>query len=71
MEIHAEQARDSFAEAVRRRDVDIDLFATCLFIAAEEYPDLDADRYFAKLDSLAGMVRDRLCGSSSTYDKLV
>ena len=70
METHAEQARESFAQAVRRQDVEIDLFAACLYIAAEEYPDLDVTRQFAKLDSLAGLVEDRLPGAPSTYDKL-
>lgn len=70
METHAKQARESFAQAVRHTDAEIDLFAACLFIAAEEYPDLETDRYFTKLDSLAGMAQDRLTGSSSTYDRL-
>ena len=70
MDTHAEQARESFAQAVRHRDAEIDLFSACLFIAAEEYPDLDAGRYLTKLDSFAGMVRDRLPEPSSVYDKL-
>jgi regulator of sirC expression with transglutaminase-like and TPR domain len=70
METHAEQARESFALTVRRPDAEINLFAACLFIAGEEYPELDADRQFARLDSLAGLVRDRLPGAPSTYDKV-
>lgn len=70
METHAEQARESFAQAVRRRDAEIDLFSACLFIAAEEHPDLDADHYFAKLDALAVMVHERLPSSPSVYDRL-
>lgn len=70
METHAEQARESFTQAVQGSDLEIELFAACLYIAAEEYPDLDVTRHFARLDSMAGMVEIRLPGSPSDYDKL-
>lgn len=38
----------------------IELDRACLWIAAEEYPDLDVDRYLAELDRLAGRLRERL-----------
>ena len=70
MESHAIQARTSFTQAVRKRDAEIDIFAACLFIAAEEYPGLDNQEYFGKLDSLAASASDRLPQDASLYDRL-
>lgn len=70
MESHAEQARANFTQAVRRRDADIDIFGACLFIAGEEYPDLDNRGYIDRLDTLAAMANERLPGKANLYDRL-
>jgi regulator of sirC expression with transglutaminase-like and TPR domain len=48
-----EEARTRFAEAVARDENDLELDQAALFIAAEEYPDLEIDDYLDQLDSLA------------------
>ncbi len=70
MESHVEQARANFTQAVRRRDADIDLFGACLFIAAEEYSELDNRNYIDRLDKLAAMAVNRLPDSPTLYDRL-
>ncbi len=70
MESHAEHARENFAQTVRRRDAEIDLFGACLFIAGEEYSTLDNRYYFDKLDTLAAMATNRLPDDASLYDRL-
>lgn len=70
MESHTEQARANFTQAVRRRDADIDVFGACLFIAGEEYSDLDNQRYFDRLDKLAAAAAHRLPDNPSLYDRL-
>ncbi len=70
MESHVEQARADFTQAVRRTDADIDLFSACLYIAGEEYPELDHQNYFDKLDRLAATALSRLPSQPGTYDQL-
>lgn len=70
MQSHAEQARANFAQTVRRRDAEIDLFGACLFIAGEEYSNLDNQGYFNKLDKLAAMAAHRLPDAPTLYDRL-
>lgn len=70
MESHAEQARANFTQAVRRRDAEIDIFGACLFVAGEEYPTLDNQSYFNRLDKLAAMAANRLSDDASLYDHL-
>lgn len=70
MESQAEQARTNFAQAVRSPDADIDLFSSCMFIAAEEYPGLDIASYVEKVNALASMAQDRLTGAVTDYDRL-
>ncbi len=70
MESHAEQARANFAQAVRRRDAEIDLFGACLFIAGEEYPALNNQCYLNRLDKLAAMAESRLPDDATLYDRL-
>jgi regulator of sirC expression with transglutaminase-like and TPR domain len=67
---HRFKAREDFARAVRRPDAGIDLFISCLLIAAEEYPELEIDSYVAKVSGLCGMVRDRLPAAPSMYDTI-
>ncbi len=68
MESQANKARANFTQAVRRTDAEIDLFSTCLFIAAEEYPDLEPEAYVTKLDLLAA--KAQLPADPTVYDKL-
>lgn len=53
-------ARQRFAAEVDRPDAEIDLARSALLIAQEEYPQLAAEPYLARLDTLAEEVRDRL-----------
>ena len=70
METHRDQAREGFAQAVRGPDAEIDLFAACLHVAAEEYPGLEFEPYTTKVAQLAEMVRDQVPASPSMYDIL-
>jgi regulator of sirC expression with transglutaminase-like and TPR domain len=54
--------RAAFRAAVAETDDAIDLAGTLLLVAAEEYPDLEPERYVARLDDLADAVRPRLSG---------
>jgi len=56
-------ARQLFAEMVRCAESDIDLAKANLFIAKEEYPDLDVEKYLRKLDTIADNVRKRVAGA--------
>ncbi len=53
-------ARQLFTQAVNQADEDIDLIQAALYIALEEYPSLDIQRYLHQLDEMAGAVRDRI-----------
>jgi regulator of sirC expression with transglutaminase-like and TPR domain len=48
-----------FREMAARPDAAVDLAEASLLIAGEEYPDLDPDRYLARLDALGDALRVR------------
>jgi regulator of sirC expression with transglutaminase-like and TPR domain len=48
-----------FREMAARPDAAVDLAEASLLIAGEEYPDLDLDRYLARLDALGAALRVR------------
>ena len=53
-------ARDRFYQEIRQPDNAINLAAAALYIAQEEYPELDCDVYLNRLDTMALQLRDRL-----------
>lgn len=53
------------AELVGRPEPEIDLAAGALYIAAEEYPQLQVAPYLRRLDLLAERVKDRLNGETA------
>lgn len=54
------QARDRFTQEAQRPDEAINLALAALYIAQEEYPELDCGAYLRRLDDMADEVRDRL-----------
>ncbi len=59
--------RERFVHAISKPEAEIDLAEAALLIAAEEYLDLDVDRYRRKLDELAGEAQIRI-GDVSLQD---
>ncbi|MBW4491404.1 MAG: SirB1 family protein [Trichocoleus desertorum ATA4-8-CV12] len=53
-------ARQSFSRAIAQPDEQINLAEAALYIAQEEYPDLDVEAYFKALDTMAAEVGKRL-----------
>jgi regulator of sirC expression with transglutaminase-like and TPR domain len=53
-------ARDRFSQEIQRPDEGINLAAAALYIAQEEYPELDCGAYLQRLDTMAAQLRDRL-----------
>lgn len=53
-------ARQCFQREVQQAEDGIDLEKAALFIAQEEYPDLDIEDYLNALETMAAEVRDRL-----------
>lgn len=53
-------ARDRFTNEVQRPDEAINLALAALYIAQEEYPELDCHAYMQRLDRMADELRDRL-----------
>lgn len=53
-------ARDRFTKEVQRPDEAINLALAALYIAQEEYPELDCRAYLRRLDHMANELRDRL-----------
>jgi len=53
-------ARDRFVREIQRPDEAINLAAAALYIAQEEYPELDVSAYLQRLDMMAMQLRDRL-----------
>ena len=53
-------ARDRFTQEVQRPDEVINLATAALYIAQEEYPELDCGAYLHRLDLMANELRDRL-----------
>ena len=54
------QARQSFYQEINQPDEQIDLAKAALYIAQEEYPDLDPDEYLNALDTMADELQDHL-----------
>jgi regulator of sirC expression with transglutaminase-like and TPR domain len=61
-------ARAEFAEIISRDDEHLDLAHAALLIAAEEYPHLDPDLYFERLDHFADLARERAADASDAAD---
>lgn len=57
--------RRLFTEAVRGPEEDVDLTLACLYIAGEEYPEIDVDRYAGEIDGIAARVADNLPGDAT------
>jgi len=53
-------ARDRFTQEIQRPDESVNLAAAALYIAQEEYPELDCGAYLHRLDVMANELRDRL-----------
>ncbi|MGF1499277.1 MAG: SirB1 family protein [Elainellaceae cyanobacterium] len=53
-------ARQRFTLEVRQPEEQINLAATALYIAQEEYPDLDVEEYLNALDTMALEIQERL-----------
>lgn len=64
------ECRQSFARCVTRPDSRIDLGRAALWLAAEEYPDLDPEVYLGRLESLAERVRQARGGRPGTMAAL-
>lgn len=62
--------RKNFERCVEPTDTQIDLCEAALWIAAEEYPDLDVPAYLAELDGFARSAQERLGPSSSPFDRV-
>jgi regulator of sirC expression with transglutaminase-like and TPR domain len=58
-------SRERFARLVSAEGDDVDLALAALLIAAEEYPQLNAEQYLHRLDLLAELVRDRLADETA------
>jgi regulator of sirC expression with transglutaminase-like and TPR domain len=56
------QARQSFYQEINQPDEQIDLAKAALYIAQEEYPNLDPEEYINALDTMASELQDRLPG---------
>lgn len=53
-------ARNNFHREIDRQEEQIDLAKAALYIAQEEYPDLDVEEYLNALDTMADEVKDFL-----------
>ncbi|MBH8564145.1 hypothetical protein I8748_18460, partial [Nostoc sp. CENA67] len=53
-------ARQYFYQEIHQPDERINLAKAALYIAQEEYPDLDPEEYLNALDTMAGEVQERL-----------
>ncbi|MEL6381720.1 MAG: tetratricopeptide repeat protein [Cyanobacteria bacterium J06626_18] len=53
-------ARDRFYQEIQQPDDAINLAAAALYIAQEEYPELDCNTYLQRFDTMALELRDRL-----------
>ena len=61
--------RALFAEEVRLPEEDMDLQRVALYLAGEEYPNLEADDFLRQMDDMATEVRS-LAGESAGMDTL-
>ncbi len=62
---------ESFAEAVARDDMGIDLAQACLMIAQDAYPSLDVERYLGEIERIALRLRARLPQSGGAEERIV
>ena len=62
--------RDRFAAAVQGLDARIDLAECALLVAAEEYLELDVDRYLERLDALAEAVETRMAAAANDVERV-
>ncbi|MBE9014292.1 transglutaminase family protein [Pseudanabaenaceae cyanobacterium LEGE 13415] len=53
-------ARQRFYQEVRQEDEQIDLEKAALYIAQEEYPDLEVEQYLSAIDKIAAEIQTRL-----------
>lgn len=63
-------ARREFVRIAELPDARIDLATAALWIAAEEYPDLEVTQYLARLDALAGKIASRVRAAKSLPDRV-
>ncbi|MDJ0734389.1 MAG: SirB1 family protein [Nostocaceae cyanobacterium] len=63
--MNVSSARQYFDQEIQQSDEYIDLAKAALYIAQEEYPQLDPDEYLNALDTMASEVEERL--SSENY----
>jgi regulator of sirC expression with transglutaminase-like and TPR domain len=68
--VSAHEARRALSRLVSGDDDAIDLPRAALLIAAEEYPDLDVERYLARLSELGRLVRERVGTAPDTEHRL-
>lgn len=61
--------RESFVAAIERPEPQIGLAEAALWVAAEEYPDLDVPAYLARLDDMARDVRPRVLAAGSLGER--
>lgn len=66
MSAPAPSSRSRFAEVATRSEEEFDLALAALLVAAEEYPQLPAEIYLARLDAMAERARDRLGQESAS-----
>ncbi|HEY9643165.1 MAG TPA: tetratricopeptide repeat protein [Coleofasciculaceae cyanobacterium] len=57
-------ARQRFYQEIHQPDEQIDLAKAALYLAQEEYPQLDVDEYLSALDAMAVEVQERLPSAS-------
>jgi len=62
--------RERFGEIAARPDAAIDLAEAALWIAAEEYADLDVARYLARLDSLADAAAPEVAQGGDAVERI-
>lgn len=70
MNMSQSTARDRFVQEIQQADEAIDLAAAALYIAQEEYPELDCGAYLHRLDTMALQLRDRLPTESYPLKRL-
>lgn len=62
--------RERFCAAVERPESEINLAETALWVAAEEYPELDVPAYVARLDVLAREVEPRITAATTLRERV-
>ena len=62
---------EPFAQAVGRKDAEIDLAQACLMIAQDAYPALDIGRYLGEIEGMAVRLRARMPQSPDAEERIV